>query len=161
MYGIEAINAANGWNMAALGILVVFSSLIILSIIISQLHKILILWEKRKKLIPGGMTTDQPYFKNGNRESGNENNAVTPGNVSDECVPHPRFCPEDILEVAAIWAPLAEKLGEPFSLGDLYKLAAKNNFPHPHLTIQRLRQENILVPSENGTFFFNYEKEKT
>ncbi len=149
MYGIEAINAANGWNLAALGILVVFLSLIILSIIISQLHRILAVWDKKEDLLPGGMTVDRSQIR------GNEK-AASSGR--EETVPHPHVCPGDINEIAAIWAPLAEKIDDPFLLADLYKLAVKNDFPHPHMTIQRLWQENILVPAGDRMFRFQYER---
>ena len=49
MYGIQAINAHNGWSMAIAGALIVMSGLSILSLIISQLHKGLALMENRHK----------------------------------------------------------------------------------------------------------------
>ena len=49
MYGIQAINAHNGWAMALAGALIVMSGLSVLSFIISQLHKVLALLENRKK----------------------------------------------------------------------------------------------------------------
>ncbi|MBW1726140.1 MAG: OadG family protein [Deltaproteobacteria bacterium] len=39
MYGLQAIAAYNGWAMALAGALIVFSGLVILSFVISQLHK--------------------------------------------------------------------------------------------------------------------------
>jgi hypothetical protein len=39
--GLEAIAAHNGWSIAALGISIVFTGLIILSFTIAQLHKVL------------------------------------------------------------------------------------------------------------------------
>ncbi len=149
MYGIEAINAANGWNLSALGILVVFSSLIILSVIISQLHRILAVWDKKEDLLPGAMTLDGSQIKE---------NEKAPSSGREKTIPHPHVCPGDINEIAAIWAPLVEQLDDPFLLADLYKLAVKNGFPHPHMTIQRLRQENILVPAGNRMFRFQYER---
>lgn len=51
MYGLEAINAHNGWSMAVVGPLIVMSGLTILAIIISQLHKLVALMGgKDKKL---------------------------------------------------------------------------------------------------------------
>ncbi|MBL0731242.1 MAG: OadG family protein, partial [Desulfosarcina sp.] len=41
MYGFEAISAYNGWSMSIVGVLIVFSGLVILSITISQIHKVL------------------------------------------------------------------------------------------------------------------------
>ena len=45
MYGLEAINTANGWAISVVGISIVFSGLVTLSIIISQLHRVLNIWE--------------------------------------------------------------------------------------------------------------------
>ena len=47
MYGIDNITANNGWAMAAVGATIVFLGLVVLSFVISQIHKILELWEKR------------------------------------------------------------------------------------------------------------------
>jgi hypothetical protein len=147
VYGLEAINEANGWYMAALGIMVVFLSLIILSIIISQLHKALDLWEEQKMAM--SKKSSPPII------------SKTPEN--DSLCTKPPFqtthsCLADISEIVEIWTPLIQKLDEPFRLADLYKLAAENDFPHPHLTINRLRRENILIPLEDHKFTFIYDK---
>ncbi len=49
MYGLEAINAYNGWAMAITGPLIVMGGLSILSIIISQLHKVVALFDKKEE----------------------------------------------------------------------------------------------------------------
>src|SRR5210317_2252681 len=49
MYGIQAINANNGWAMALAGAIIVMSGLSLLSFIISKLHKVLELLENRNK----------------------------------------------------------------------------------------------------------------
>jgi len=49
LYGLEAISANNGWAMAITGPLIVMSGLTILSIIISQLHKIVAMFDKKSK----------------------------------------------------------------------------------------------------------------
>ena len=41
MTGLEAISAHNGWNIAIVGISIVFTGLTVLSLTIAQLHKIL------------------------------------------------------------------------------------------------------------------------
>ncbi|MCF6246649.1 MAG: hypothetical protein L3J69_04730 [Desulfobacula sp.] len=50
MYGIEAINANNGWAISIVGITIVFSGLVTLSSVISQLHKVLAIWEDPSKI---------------------------------------------------------------------------------------------------------------
>ena len=49
MYGLDAIAANNGWAISGVGISIVFSGLCVLSFVISQLHKVLNLWESITK----------------------------------------------------------------------------------------------------------------
>jgi hypothetical protein len=58
-------------------------------------------------------------------------------------------------ELANTYRPLVEKLGEPFKLSQLSEIAYKTNLPHPHLSIQRLREADILVAQGDGTFTWN------
>jgi Na+-transporting methylmalonyl-CoA/oxaloacetate decarboxylase gamma subunit len=136
MYGLEAIDNADGWQMAAIGVSIVFLSLILLAIVISQLHVFLEFWDRRMD-----QKTPEP------------NTAA--GSCQEAKLPHPSICPEDIQSVAAIWLPLVAQLGDPFHLPDLYAKAADHNFPHPHLTINRLRQAGILVPADHCLFSWN------
>jgi Na+-transporting methylmalonyl-CoA/oxaloacetate decarboxylase gamma subunit len=138
MYGLEAISDAGGWQMAALGVSIVFLSLIFLAIIISQLHNVQDFWAARKPL---PRNTPEP------KTSIIAQQAAT--------LHHPSICPEDIDTVADLWAPLVRQLNDPFRLQDLYEKAANNNFPHPHLTINRLRQAGILVPVDDCLFSWN------
>ena len=41
MYGLEAINANNGWAISVVGVTIVFTGLVMLSFVIAQLHKVL------------------------------------------------------------------------------------------------------------------------
>lgn len=138
MYGFEAITANNGWSMAIVGASIDFTGLVILSIIISQLHKLLEYWDNRKS-------------------RGNESEAsllpadhkMTKGNAI------PDIFPQDILEVAKLYGPLIEKIGKSFQLTELYRIAQENKYPHPHLTITSFRQEGILVSEGDGLFSWN------
>ena len=129
MTGLEAISANNGWSMAVLGITIVFSGLVILSLAISQLKKIIDLLEKREK---GSKQKAMP-----------EDDTVSPPEdfISSD------VCPEDIHETALLYKPLFEKLGDTFQLSELYGLSQANRYPHPHLTIKNLRQAQILPAS--------------
>ena len=53
-----------------------------------------------------------------------------------------------------MWSPLFNKLDDPFELSQLYKLAAQEDMPHPHLSITRLREENLLIPDGNRKYTF-------
>lgn len=143
MYGLEAITDAHGWQMAALGVTIVFSSLIVLSIVISQLHNLLELWEKRKALLPEG-TAPEPAPKP--RTAAHD----------ETLLPHPSVCPTEIAAVAAIWDPLIQQLEAPFTLQALYKAAAAHRFPHPHLTVNRLRDAGFLAPAGDGRFTWKH-----
>jgi hypothetical protein len=135
LYGLEAISANNGWAMAIIGPLIVMSGLIILSIIISQLHKLVTIFDKKAK-----QTTEPP----------------TKSKVkSKDEISVPKILPNDILEIAKIYQALIDKLEQPFELSDLYQVAAQNNFPHPILTVNRLRGAEILISEGEGLFIWN------
>lgn len=162
MNGLEAINNANGWNMAALGILVVFSSLIILSVIISQLHKALTLWQKKGDWLPGKnrSETTVPAAEALNNETAKHDPAES---ITDSGTKRPALSersenapvsPRSTDEILQAWSPLFEKLDTPFDLAQLYKLADEEDMPHPHLTITRLREENLLIPDESRKYTF-------
>ena len=51
MFGFDNITANNGWAMAAVGATIVFAGLVVLSFVISQIYKILELWEKRGEFL--------------------------------------------------------------------------------------------------------------
>ena len=145
MYGLNAIGRANGWSMAILGISIVFIGLVTLSIIISQLHKILDLWD------------NNGWMQRKSKKNVNLNTSTSEVESVEQVYAHPYIAPTDIDEVAGIWKPLVDGLDTPFSLADLHELARKHNFPHPHLSINRLRNEKYLVPAGNDLFEWNTE----
>lgn len=131
MYGLEAITAHNGWAMAIIGPLIVLSGLTILSIIISQLHKLVAIIEKKDK------PTTEPAAK-----------------PKDE-ISVPNVLPTDISKTAEIYQQLIDKLEQPFELRDLYRVAGENDFPHPVLTVNRFREAGILEEAGGGVFVWN------
>jgi hypothetical protein len=55
LYGLEAINAHNGWAISVVGISVVYTGLVTLVVLLSQLHKLVALYDdpgKIKKYLP-------------------------------------------------------------------------------------------------------------
>jgi len=131
LYGLEAISAYNGWAMAITGPLIVMSGLTILSIIISQLHKLVAIFEKK------------------------DNQATEPADKSKDEISIPKVLPIDISETATIYQQLIDKLEQPFELSDLYRVAEENNFPHPVLTVSRFREAGILERAGEGGFIWN------
>ncbi len=138
MYGLNAISVHNGWAMAFAGALIVFSGLVVLSLVIAQLHKVLTFFEKK----PADFQQDQE----------------TPDIEQPEDKPGfllPKPFPEDINEIARLYKPLVEELGETFYLSELYEILRTNDFPHPHITLTALREAEILIPDGDGVFTWN------
>jgi len=134
MYGLEAINAANGWSMALVGILIVFTGLSLLSFVISQLHKFLPFIEKSgEKQVE---SEARPQKKPGPAER----------------------CPTDLKVQAALFEPIIEEIASNFPLTELYAQAKEHNIPHPHLSISALREAAILVPLGEGIFSWDKER---
>ncbi len=123
MFDFQLITANNGWAMALVGILIVMSGLSILSFIISQLHKLIAVFEKKQT--PSGAT--------GSLEI-------------------PEKFPDDMEAVAKLYEPLVKQLSSTFSLDELYALTTENKYPHPHLTIRTFREAGILIPQGEGIF---------
>jgi hypothetical protein len=142
LYGLKAITAHNGWAMALAGALIVFSGLVVLSFVISQLHKVLMFFEKKSADV-------QPF-------------AEIPIVEPSEDVPGfltPEPFPTDLNEIVQLYAPLVETLGESFYLSELYEILRKNDFPHPHITLTKLRESKILISDGDGIFTWNPLKE--
>ena len=138
MYGLEAITANNGWAMSLAGALIVFAGLVILSTVISQLHKILSIGDKKQ------------IDEHKNHEPPED--FVT---EDEPIVTLPKQFPSDIDEIARLYQPLIEEIGDTFYLADLYKIARKNGFPHPHITFTAFRDAEILIPYDDGVFSWN------
>jgi len=122
MIGLEAITAYNGWTMAVTGTLIVMSGLAVLAFIISQLHKIIGLFEKKKA--PPQVSLQSA-----------EVNILT-----------------DLEATARMYRPLTKDLGDTFQLAQLYRIFEKEGLPHPHLTIRALRAAKYLQRSGEGVF---------
>ena len=123
MIGLQAISAHNGWAMAITGSIIVMSGLSVLAFIISQLHKIIGLFEKKK-------------------EKGSH--FTKPAADIDVL--------SDLAATARMYQPLTADLGDSFHLADLYRIFEKEQLPHPHLTISALREAKYLESLGEGLF---------
>jgi hypothetical protein len=142
VFGLENITNNNGWAIAAVGASIVFTGLVVLSLVISQIHKLLNLWEDREKVfsrLKQKPATVQPP----------EKAEIVYG---DQRLP-------SVEQLIEAYKPLIEKLEEPFKLSQLFEIAKENDMPHPHLSIQRLQEADILVAQGDGTFSWNEYKE--
>jgi hypothetical protein len=132
MYGLAAIQQANGWAMAGAGASIVLIGLAVLSFLISTIPRITSFWEK--KTIPPG----EPISE-----------------TTKQARLVPEKLPEDIDDAAAIFATLTEELGQVFTLIDLHQKSKALGLPHPHLSISRFREAGRLVCQGEGRFSWN------
>lgn len=128
--------------MAVVGASIVFSGLAVLSLVISQIHKLLSFWDNKFR-----------YFDKSAEE------APAPEIAEEKAPPAPALCPSNLPAMATLYRPLVESLDSPFQLIDLYNLAQDRDFPHPHLTITCFRQANFLMPEGDGYFTWNEPQE--
>jgi hypothetical protein len=141
LFGFENITANNGWAMAVVGASIVFLGLVILSFVISQVHKILNLWEQRN-------TFFNRYKKQAKIEE--------PKTIKAP-VPVQRHLPS-VKELTSIYRPLVDQLKQPFELIQLFEISNKMDLPHPHLSIKYLQTAGVLVPQGDGMFTWDKQK---
>lgn len=134
MIGFEAISAHNGWAIAAVGISIVFTGLTLLSLTISQLHKVLRLWDERGEIY-------QRLSQGGQKE--------------EEELPQDVQLSHDIEESVRHFGLLAIREGNPFPLPKLLDLAVKCGLTRPHATLNYLIQRKRIVPDGKGYFIWD------
>ena len=122
MYGLAAIQQANGWAMAGAGAGIVLIGLTVLSFLISMIPRLTGLFEEKP----------QPPVETAAKESKPE--PVVPEKL-----------PDDIKAASTICEALTIDLGEAFTLIDLHRKSKELGIPHPHLSINRFRDAGILV----------------
>lgn len=133
MTGIDAITANNGWVMAITGALIVMCGLAALSFLISQLHKIIALFEKKHHPKP---------------ETEEKSNITEQAGL---------FILDDLAATARIYRGISAQLGPKFDLIKLYQLLNKETLPHPHITIRSLRDAGYLASAGDGLFCWKTE----
>ncbi len=141
MFGIDNITNNNGWAMAVVGATTVFLGLIILTFVISQIHKILAFWENRGKT------------RNGDQKQARKENSQ-----KDKATAHKELRLPTAAELCSIYRPLVEQLKEPFQLVQLFEKTKEMDLPHPHLSIKCLQEADVLVAQGDGTFTWNKQK---
>ncbi len=129
MIGFEAIAQNNGWTIAATGACIVFTGLASLSLVISQLHKLVALLDRPPKAPVIEVVVEE-----------------------QKIVWTAPACPNDIELALELYRPLIEELPSEFELSDLYELARKYHLPHPHLSIRCLLDAGRLQPLGEGMF---------
>ncbi len=132
MYGLEAIDANNGWAISAVGVSIVFSGLVTLSMVISQLYKVIDLFENPQKI--------KDWFA---RKKEVDNSETT-----DDI---PKITQEQ-KEIAKQYALLVRTMEDHFSLSRLMRLAMVSGLKNPHANLNLLLKSGIIKPDHKGLF---------
>ena len=133
MYGLEAIAKYNGWAISAVGVSIVFTGLVLLSLSISRIHKLLDLWDNRNNIQlfkPKALKATAP--------------AVLP------------FTPKEKAS-ARQFRLLMNTMDDPFSLERLLHLAQISGLERPHSSLAHLLKARIIEPDHQGHHRFNKE----
>ena len=138
MYGFDNITANNGWAIAVIGASIVFAGLVALSFVISQIHKILELWEKRDSL------KEDP-----------KRAAATSETPAVQATANKVHHLPSVSDLISIYRPLVGQLKEPFELTQLFEISNKMDLAHPHLSIKQLWDAGVLIAQGDGSFIWN------
>jgi len=141
MFSIDNITNNNGWAMAVVGAVTVFLGLVVLTFVISQIHKILEFWENWSKT-----------------RNANQKRARKEDSQKDKAPAHQQLRLPTAAELCSIYRPLVEQLKEPFQLVQLYEKTKEMDLPHPHLSIKCLQEADVLVAQGDGTFIWDKQK---
>ena len=142
MYGLEAINANNGWAISVVGVTIVFSGLVTLSLVISQLYRVLALWENPSKI--------KTLFKA--KQPKNQSEEFQEKEIIDQAV-----FTESQKEGAKQFSLLIRTMENHFSLPRLLHLAQISDLKNSHSNLNNLLKTNIIIPDGSG--FSTWEKE--
>lgn len=129
MYGLAAIQQANGWAMAGTGACIVLSGLAILATLISLVPHLTGLFEPKAAPAPVPQETE-----------------TTPS------VQVPDKLPDDLNDACTIFMDISETLGDEFTLEDLHRRCREVNVAHPHFSINRFRDAGVLISCGEGFF---------
>ena len=136
MYGLEAISASNGWAISVVGITIVFTGLVLLSTVISQLYKVVELFDHPERI--------KAWFSR----------------------PEPELSPAapvliltgEQKETAKQFGLLVRTMDDHFSLPRLLRLAQVSGVKHPHGSLNLLLKSEIIIPDGDGYFTWDSEQ---
>jgi len=142
VYGLEAINASNGWAISVVGITVVFSGLVILSLVIAQLYKVLALWEDPSRI--------KALFKAKQKKE-------LPEELQEKQIVDQMDFTESQKEVVKQFALLVRTMEDHFSLPRLLHLARISDLKDPYSNLNNLLKAKIII--QDGSGFFTWDKD--
>ncbi|MDL2322249.1 OadG family protein [Desulfosarcina sp. OttesenSCG-928-B08] len=129
MYGLEAIQQGNGWVMAGLGATIVLTGLAVLSFLVSQIHRIVGLFEARKR-----------------RTEASPQSEAKPRAMA------PEQMPDDIGEACVLCQDLTQELGATFDLAELHHQCKTAGVRDPHFWVSRFRDAGLIVSAGECLF---------
>lgn len=133
LYGLEAINAHNGWAISVVGVTIVFTGLVSLSVLISQLHKLVTLYNN-----PGRI---KKLF------------ALKPKSAAKAGTPKKHLVlTEAQKQICRQYNLLAQTMDDVISLPKLLRMAELSGLKDPHANISFLLKSGILCADEQGYF---------
>lgn len=139
MFNLQGISANNGWNISMVGVSIVFSGLTVLAILISQLHKLLVIWDQRDKHY---QKIKELLFKLIKFKRTKKADIKVDSHLSHQ-----------VHETAKPITLLVGMLGEPFALPKLLELTTKCGLLHSHSKINALLKEKLIIPDGKGYYY--------
>ena len=132
MYGLKAILANNGWAISVVGITIVFTGLVLLSIFISQIHKLLDLWENKKEI-----------------------KIFTKKKKTKSIKPIAILFTEAHKDTAKKIYLIVQTMEKSFSLSKLLWLVKIRGLERPHSNLNNLLKAGIIMPDNRGYYIWN------
>ncbi|WP_321493424.1 OadG family protein [uncultured Desulfobacter sp.] len=133
LYGLKAISAYNGWAISVVGITIVFTGLVALAALISQLHKLVALYDNPGKIKTLFASKSEPVAKTG---SPKKHLALT----------------EAQKQVCRQYGLLAQTMADGISVPKLLRMAELSGLRNPHENMNLLIKSGILCADEQGYF---------
>lgn len=136
MYGLEAIATNNGWAISVVGVSIVFTGLVLLSLAISRIHKLLDIWDNRENI--------QLFQKRSQKTMESSTRPFT----------------EKEKESARQFHLLIKTMDDHFSLQRLLYLAEISGLERPHSSLNHLIKSKIIKPDHHGLYLLNKDMSK-
>ncbi len=136
MYGFDAISANNGWSIAAVGIIIVFSGLVVLSFIISQLYKVLDFIENPKRF----------EFLSPKKSVAKKKKHTLLSLTKNQ------------KESAKQFNLIIKTMEEHFALPKLLRIAEVSGLGEPYNNLNNLLDAGIVEPDTEGYFIWNKDR---
>ena len=139
LYGLEAISAHNGWAISVVGVTIVFTGLVSLSVLIAQLHKLVALYDN-----PGRI---KKLFDSKSKS------AAKAGTPKKHLV-----LTEAQKQICRQYNLLVQTMDDMISLPKLLRMAELSGLKEPHANINFLVKSGILCADEQGYFRWDEER---